>query len=439
VVFFYQRIVTGDETLFTGADAVVTSHQADDADAVATIHAAGARAFKYLDFYWYPGDRMFEGIDIGAHLDWAFCSTGSTPLVGRTLNDVNWYFLDANERPAREALFAYLETLKALGYDGIFADRGSASLNGPPGALPWKASTCTGDPVSTKRRRFADVYVNVLRQVSRTVGLRILLNYGHPYTGVRLRPNPSNPHCRGVGSHAKCTYRSDIWKWIDQDVDEHRVGLTGPGSFDADYDLGRIAERHVSPAGVSRVIREVKTTTRNKNRVYYHWARIRLFQVAMFVNTGDDRCVTSTRPGPCFHQGTYPLLTRARLGRPLGPRPVGLSCRSRSPTSCVWLRRYARGMTVLNPSHRPRRLRDVPMRASGCREIEDLYHSTLSASAFLAGGRCTDTLSYLMPPLSGRVLMYHRPVPGSQAGGEPAAPERLYPCVAAACGDAPWR
>jgi hypothetical protein len=405
VVFYYQNITPADAPAFQGAAAVVTAGQTSDAQALATIHAAGARAFRYLDFYWYPADATFEGINIGEHPGWAFCEHGRTPLVGRRVGGVDWYFLDANERPARAALVTYLKHLKSIGYDGIFVDRGSASLRGPARSIAWHASTCTGDPIMTAHRQFANVYVRVLRAANAGVGLDIILNYAHPFTGARLRPDPADPSCHGGGPAARCRFLSDVWRWVGSVVDEHRVPDVGVRAFRAEYRLGMQAESHPAPSGGPLVIREVKTRSRDKSRVYYRWARARLFRMRMFVNTGNDGCGGSAR-APCFHFGTYPLLTRVRLGAPLGVRPVGLRCRGRLPTSCVWIRRYAHGMTIVNPSRRPREVWDVRLRLGGCRRVEDVYRSTLRTPHLLAGGACLRRVAYRLPALGGRVLVY---------------------------------
>src|SRR4051794_33500606 len=72
VVFWYQHVDPSDQSKFVGARAVITGDQANDTTAITTIHAAGALAIKYTNVYWYPVNGTYEGIDIGAHKDWAF-------------------------------------------------------------------------------------------------------------------------------------------------------------------------------------------------------------------------------------------------------------------------------------------------------------------------------------------------------------------------------
>src|SRR5258708_62235 len=101
VSFFYQQITRTTNLSGLGkVELVVADIQHDDATAAARVKATGAKAYRYVQSYWFPKGRTYDGIDIGAHPDWAFCSTGHKPMVGRRDEfGLVWWFLDMNEQP----------------------------------------------------------------------------------------------------------------------------------------------------------------------------------------------------------------------------------------------------------------------------------------------------------------------------------------------------
>jgi len=403
VVFYYQHIRPSvDESKFRGASAVVTTPQTDERAVVKAIHAVHARAFMYVNLFWFPTDRAYEGIDMAHHMGWAFCAHGDAPSAGRRIAGSEWYYLDLNEQDARTAVMAYLRHLRSLGFDGVFFDRGSPSLRGA-GADPiaWEQSSCTEHPVMPGDPRYADVFVNVLHEVKQRLHLEIYINYGHPFSSVRLRPDPNDPGCR-AGSRTKCTYRSDIWHDVDRVIDENANTTTLRG-FAADYEENLASERGGSRAGrPARVIRAVKTSTRSRALVFYLWARARLFRLATYINTGDDGC-PGVPPGlrsKCQRFGTHPELTRIRLGEPLDPLPRREDCTSGSTLACVWIRRYALGTVVVNTRNTEGHVAAL-IGVGSCRHVVAV---TMNGRRPVSG--CTSRLRYAVPPRSGAIFSY---------------------------------
>lgn len=405
VVFFYQRIdPVSDAAKFAGASAVVTSPQPDEQGAAAAIHAAGARAFMYVNVYWLPWSQVYDGIELSQHPGWAFCMRGHQPLLGRTVAGDPWYYLDLNEQRARAAVMSYLASLKAAGFDGVFFDRGSPALRGrPPSGLAWVRSTCTQRPIMAGRPRSANVFVNLLREVKQRLGLSIYMNYGHPFSSIRLRPDPDDPGCRGV-SPTPCRYLRDVWRWVDRVIDENANPPTLAG-FAADYRENMASQRGGSrPGRPARVIREIKVQSVDPVLVFYLWARARLFRLATFVNTGDDRCVSAApdQRHKCQRFGTFPQLTQIHLGAALGPRPGRHACVSAAPGACVWTRRYASGLVALNTRRRPERL-EIGLGVGACRRITVV---SAGGAAPLGGGECISRIVYRLPAKRGVVFVY---------------------------------
>jgi hypothetical protein len=392
-VFFYQQIDPRiDEAKFNGAAAVVTAGQRDDASAVAAIHSAGAMAIKYVQFYWLPAGRVYEGIDIGRHPDWVFCSHGETPLLGRTEKGESWYFVDANEAAARQALFRYLEGLHRSGYDGIFFDRGSPSLRSSTGIdMAWRRSTCTQSPVSRTHRRFADIFASVVKQARRDFGFHVYLNYGHPFSGFRLRPDPTDGSCRRRG-HEGCRYLDDLSHILAGVIDESARDVSTPIGLAEELKLDQ-AEEHAVAAGQPTVIRGIKVPAGGKAEAYLRWAIAHLYDLPTFINTGDDGCGAAS----CNRNGTYPELTEVSLGQPLSAAPTRQDCALADSSVCLWTRVYHDGVVVVNGTNQP--IADTIRIRSGCQRVTNVFQGSTS-------GDCLTSFQALLPAHSGRVYTY---------------------------------
>ena len=66
--------------------------------------------------------------------------------------------------------------------------------------------------------------------------------------------------------------------------------------------------------------------------VYYQWSRIKLFNLAVAVNTGTGGCPDGgTTSGVCNRFGVYPELASVKFGRPLKAGPAKQACLGRVP------------------------------------------------------------------------------------------------------------
>jgi hypothetical protein len=175
--FRYDPAASSVYAAVTAGDTVVIGPQSSDAAdqlATAEVHARGAVALRYQQWYWHPNDRVYQGNDIADHPDWAFCESGSTPLTDTAAHPGDtWTYLDVNERAARNAEVAELRRLQTLGYDGVFVDLGGAALTG---ARSTSVSTCTTDPVIANRT-LGQAYVGMLNQAN-ALGMTIGINGG---------------------------------------------------------------------------------------------------------------------------------------------------------------------------------------------------------------------------------------------------------------------
>ncbi|HET6560435.1 MAG TPA: hypothetical protein VFG72_01040 [Marmoricola sp.] len=388
---------------------VVTTPTDDEVGTVDAIHRIGAKAYRYVQFYWAPVDREYHGIDLSEHPEWAFCRTGSTPSHGRTDGaGADWLLLDLNER----ALLAQIDTLlagyEAAGWDGVFIDRGEAATQyaaDSAGRPVWhRSSTCTEDP-AVAGARFADAHVGMLARAHAN-GLEAMMNTGKsPFDEVApLRPDPAKAACR-ARDWERCTFLSDAWRHLDLVVNE-TAGRPTDLLWDRTFHGNKRSERHRRYGG--RTIGLITTASlggvenQTRRNVYYQWSRIKLFDLPVAVNTGDDRCAQSTEP-VCNRYGTYPELVDTVLGEPLSAAPESTRCRRKDEVHCVWMRRYTGGTSVLNVDSRRRDDVTVRLGTSGCRHVYDVW-----SGQPLAGNRCVTKVRVDLHPWSGRPLRLSR-------------------------------
>jgi hypothetical protein len=418
VTFYYQ----GSTSLERGQDlselgrpaVVVTTPKADERSAIAAIHSTGAKAYRYVQFYWAPDDSAYEGINLAKHPSWAFCRRGDKPLLGRVTgagpSEAHWYFIDANERSVRSAFSRVLEKMKGEGWDGVMFDRGGAALTNARDAAGrdvWDAaSSCTGQPYE-QRARFADAYVNMLG-LARQHGLGVLLNYGtSPFDPlVPMRPDPADPACRDR-EWDECRFRSDVWSNVDLVLNE-AVAFPKDQSWQRTFEANQRSE-HDAKHG-QRVVGLITTYTlggkRNQTRakVFYEWSRVKLFNLALAVNTGDGGCPAGgTRSGVCNRYGTYPELANIRFGAPVDAGPRRSGCSAGSSTHCVWTRAYTNGLNVLNASPAGRSNVEVDVPGGACRYVYDVYEHRP-----LAGNKCVSIIHLDLPAWSGRPLLFSK-------------------------------
>ncbi len=406
--FYYQPVPDVDtlRAAVGSVDMLVVSGQGDGAaeqQGAQTIHALGAAAYHYANFFWFPNNRAYEGIDIGAHPSWAFCTSGSQGDVGRVESGgTSWLYLDTNERAARNAATQYLRQIKAWGYDGVMFDRGMVSLLGGTDAhgvnLSRAVSTCTNDPVSPQRR-FADAFVALLPQ-AKAVGLKVMLNYGANAFNPAVPLRPSS-WCTPLFG---CPTDPDVWSNVDWVINES--GLAAPDGSDSqwldEWSANRAAEN--APAAVmnSKVLNLLKeggSGASQRQRVYFRWASNRLANLPVVVNTGNDGCGGPVAPGGvCMRNGLFPELDSVQLGLPKGTQSVPMDCVTF--INCLQVRKYQRGMVLVNLKWTAEQVQGLSLDTSNCKTVHDVW-----SNADLGG--CSRTVTLTIPARSGRVLTYH--------------------------------
>lgn len=385
VTFWYQPLsATTDPNRIGKASIVVIADQGSDADEVAAVakaHSLGAKAYHYVQGFWVPDSRSYDGIDISQHPDWRYCNANG-PVLGRVLGSVNWWMLDMNEKAARNAMTAYLLTVKnTWGYDGVFIDLGNAALkpsNMVPGFDINQASTCTQTPVIAGRS-FADSYIGMASQ-AKGVGLESMLNYYNPYQ------NPVLP--------------AGWWTYLTSTLDE---------SSNQSADWSTVQTANALAQNNGKVVAMVKNTDADavaaKNDVYFRWSRAKLYDVPVAVNTGDDKCGSSSQP-ICLHFGVYPELVNTNLGNAQNEaglaEPAKSGCDAGSDVNaCLWVRHYANGLVIDNNSAVARSL-TTNLNTSSCMYIKEIYSNQI-----LANNTCVTSIQMNnIPPNSGRVLQY---------------------------------
>lgn len=372
-VWYYQPVQPTDAAKFAGARAVVVGNQPNDSDAVAMIHGQGALAFHYLNVFWMPLGRQYNGFDLGDHPDWQFCSAGNTPEVGRTTNangvDTIWTYPDLNEQGVHDAIMANLIQLKADGYDGVFFDRGTVALG--VGPMPTQTSSCTEYPV-TPGATFADAYAQIVKDAA-GMGLHIVLNYT---TSVPLRQD-----------------LSPIVDRVMQEIAPH-TDATGFSSAFA----RRRAEEAASGSGPPRYVEEIKTTgLDSRNEAFFEWAEAGLWNIDITVNAGDNGCTGVPADTICWHYGTFPELTAVNRGRALNANPISRSCEPHHSMNCLWIRRWQGAIVMVNETAHTLTT-TVSTGHQRCRIITNVWRGrTIKDNA------CLTKISIKIPPYAGRI------------------------------------
>lgn len=403
---FYNR---GRNPLVPGANlsalghpsVVVTTPRSDPRQAIEAIHSLGARAYVYDQFYWSQMNESSDGLNLAKHPGWAFCRSGNKPLLGQVVHaeqsTQRWYFIDVNERAVRAAIERQFRALKAEGWDGVFFDRGQAALAyaaNAQGNPVWKhgslrgiggiRSTCTSHPYQ-KGATFADSFINALG-LAHQAGLQAMMNYGtSPFDPVTPMPAEAWKHLNLVLDEMATHPRDMLWERTFQGLQQAEQNSAHGHRTVALISTGNLG----GPTGQTRA------------NVFYEWARIKLFNLAVAVNTGDIGCPPHPHNGICNLYTLYPELTDVRFGRPTAPAPAASDCSEDSKIHCVWTRSYVHGTDVLNASSQTRHDLTVRIPGGSCRYVYDVFDK-LS----LASNRCVKVVSLNLPPWSGRPLVF---------------------------------
>ncbi len=402
VAFDYERITErSDLTSLGHVSMVVTSRQSDPRAADA-IHRIGASAYRYVQTYWFPARPDRDGIDLSVHPEWGFCRSGSTPVSGsRSPGGEALIYADMNER-ALHTFFATLFTrLRNEGWDGVFLDRGYASLTGidTERAGIWNlVSSCTEDPVEPGAT-FADAYLGMAAEAHRA-GLKLMFNYGvSPFDEhTPLRPDPRSPSC-AVQPAPTCPRLNDGWKDTNWILDE---AVTHERDTDWDADFRANFRNETDPEHGGQVVGLITDALlrgdTSRDAVYYEWSRAKLFAIPIAVGTGSGGCANAGPGTVCNRRLSFPELASTTLGAPHDGGPMASSCTPGSTTRCVWIRRYASGVVVVNAQDRPVRA-EVSLGTDHCRTVTDVF-----AGKPVDGGKCVTTVTLDLPAWSGRPL-----------------------------------
>jgi hypothetical protein len=343
------------------------------ADEPAYAHSIGARAIKYVQFTWYPTlSNRWLGTTAAQRAGWAVCDRGTTPLTDATDGDaanthgpVDWSYADFNERAYVDAVLGWTAQLKALGYDGVFVDAAGRALRGPG----WNvASTCTTNPVR-RGARSSDAFAALLMAI-KGQGLQVsAMNIGAP-TSVDpfSRSDPAQPG----------RTRTDLGAldWIVHEnaarPTENYVGaVKAARSYGTPFDTLVARIRDDARYGRSKVVEMAKARLPlddpNRGRQeQYVWALAKLAGGPVALNAGFDFCGVPAGTDDCNRTGLSRPLTDVRLGTPVDSAPYAVDCQG---ASCMWIRRFEKGVVVVSAYGTPRRVTTVPLGTVGCRRV----------------------------------------------------------------------
>ncbi len=405
VAFYYQRIRNAAGIAKLGKVQLVVAGNQNAASAVRAIHRTGAKAYRYVQTYWFPVGKAYDDLDIGQHRDWAYCKNGSQPLVGQTdKQGREWWYLDMNDQAVHEHFSALFQQLKAAGWDGVFFDRGQVAMTGrePQPAGIWdRTSTCTQQPVDPGAT-MSDAYVG-MAGVAAGAGLQLMINYGgSPFDPlVPMRPDPRDPACRRE-DWSRCSHLDDAWQhatWVADEAIAHPQDQQWENDFQANQ------QNEQNPQHGGQVVGLITTGTlggeHSRAGVYFEWARVKLFAIPLAVGTGDSGCAKVAPGAVCNRQAAYPELTGLVLGKPLSNAPASHECDAASQSRCVWTRQYANGMSVVNVRPEPANALQLALGTDNCRYVRDV-----ETGKALAGNRCVTRVSVDLPAWSGRPLEY---------------------------------
>lgn len=397
---------------------VVTAPGDSDAqsiDSITAIHAldSSTKAYRYINLYWAAVSKgSHEGVQLTPSpnlQEWAFCQRRAagnrTPVVGlRASGGEPLYFLDLNERTVFDAIRTQLHSLKQQGWDGVMFDRGLAAtqtavdING--NKLFARTSTCTDDPV-TPGAPLSTAFVRMLG-VAKQAGLAVMMNNGRsPFDEkIKMRPDPRSAACR-ASSWSSCRFIGDVWSKVDLVLNEAPAHPRAV-DWDRDFRANQRSETH-STLGHRTVALITSDTLGGEDRqdranVYYQWSRVKLFNMAVAVNTGTGGCLS---PGECNRFGIYPELADVEFGRPLRAGPAKQACLTKGSSACVWTRTYAKGVNVLNRTSTTKRV-TIILGVTGCRVVTNVR----------TGGPptgCVTRVRLTLPPWSGTPLVYSTP------------------------------
>lgn len=426
VVFYYGGAVPLDMAHYTqlkhdlGSPAVIVAPPATTTSGIRVIHKLGAKAYRYAQYYWAPGPAAgqttkYDGLTLSSRLSsWAFCTAPGKPARGRTVGHTQWYFMDANNAALHKQIDTRMKALHTSGWDGLMFDRGQAATQSATTSDKhpvWYAKSNCGLSVKkvASSATFADSYV-ALTRLAQADRLGVMFNNGvSPYdTTVHMRPNPANAACR-AHKWSSCKTLGDVWSSANLVVNES-AAAPKLQNWTRNFVGNSLSEQHA--VNGHRTVALLTTGTlggasgQTKQNVFYEWGRVRLFNIAVAVNTGTRAtatkpCATTANTGICNHYGVYPALTNIAFGAPLASKPASTKCAGSSRTSCVWFRRYANGLEIVNATSATHKLTGFSLGLSRCTHVLDRY-----TGKPLAGNKCVKKVTVTTGAWSGHPLLF---------------------------------
>jgi hypothetical protein len=340
VVFLYESVSNFTNAQLAakvaGAQLVVVTPQgswASEQAAASRIRALGAAPIHYVEYIWRRTGQTIDsgfGIDLDAHPDWRLCYPGThTPVPATRDRSTGGYYIDMNERAARQAADAYMYKLKTLGYRGFMYDIGRrtfvlglphTTLAGSHLYLANLKSGCTGSPV-VSGRTVSQGYLTAIDNMSRNQGMYTVLNCCVPsaltnskVAGAHQVRDISN---RFLNEATKAATKS--WPEVQTEMAESQAS--------------------------GRVISFQCAETPAKGM--YAWARTKMWRVPVALNTGEGAKSGSCRTA-VNQWGLWGELSNARLGTPLDSSYKRGQCESGSTYLCLFWRRYTNGIVLVN-------------------------------------------------------------------------------------------
>jgi len=376
-----------------------TAHEAEWA------HQRGSHAFKYAQFTWFPtASDTWSGTTALQRAGWALCRTGNTPVTDRAADagagpkhSVEWRYADANERGYVTAMLAWTAQLKALGYDGVFIDAAGRALRGP---FFNTVSSCTSDPV-TPGAPSSTAWFNLLMQI-KAQGLQVAaMNINDPSSvDPYTRPDPIHP------ARVKTDVRQLTWILHENAArpTENYPPVTKPVRlYGTAFDTLATRARNDALNGRYRVVEMAKARlamndpNRSRQETYV-WSLAKLAGGPVAMNTGWDFCGVPAGTNDCNRTGLSADLTDIQLGTPIDAAPYAPVC---AGASCMWVRRFQKGMVVVSAYGTPKRTATIPLGTVGCR------HIIAFRGGVQAKGACVASLSVgTATPNFGRIYLY---------------------------------
>jgi hypothetical protein len=251
----------------------------------------------------------------------------------------------------------------------------------------------------------SDTYAALIG-TARAAGLSTFVNVGR---AALARPDPSDATCR-ARRWDTCRVLDDVVTTADYLLTENTPifpDLSAPldpnleGQLRSFGDAVTARRGRAAPVALGKVWAPKAQTT----RVASYLATVgRVAGHPVAVGSGDDRCGGADAVPAllsCSRGGVAPArVVSTRLGAALDPTWSEHGC-DPDGTGCVLVRRYDRGIAVLNPTSRTRDTGRIALGVDGCRRLERRTTGTL-----IGAGTCLTALRRMPGPFTGEMYVY---------------------------------